>query len=54
MKASRGSDEKVGPSDLAVMMLARFTSKLLPVVIVGTIVVICVAVYAIAWYIQKP
>lgn len=44
---------QVGKSDIAVTTLERLLTMLRPVVIVGTILVICLAVYAMAWALTK-
>jgi hypothetical protein len=44
---------QVGKADLAVTTLERLLAKMRPVVIVGTILVICLAVYAMAWVMTK-
>jgi len=44
---------QVGKTDLAVTTLDRLLAKMRPVVIVGTILVICLAVYAMAWVMTK-
>lgn len=52
----RGMDAKkpqVGKTDIAVTTLERLLTKLRPVVIVGTVLVICLAVYAMAWILTK-
>jgi CHASE3 domain sensor protein len=44
---------QVGKSDVAVTTLDRLLTKLRPVVIVGTILVLCLAVYAMAWVLSR-
>ena len=44
---------QVDKTDVAVTTLARLFSMMRPVVIVGTILVICLAVYAMAWVMSK-
>ena len=44
---------QVGKTDIAVTTLERLLSKMRPVVIVGTILVICLAAYAMAWVMTK-
>jgi hypothetical protein len=54
--ADREMDAKkpqVGKADIAVTTLDRLLTKMRPVVIVGTILVICLAVYAMAWVLTK-
>jgi hypothetical protein len=44
---------QVGKTDLAITTLDRLLTMLRPIVIVGTILVICLAVYAMAWIMRK-
>jgi hypothetical protein len=43
----------LGKTDVAVTVLDRLLSKLRPVVLVGTVLVIILAVYAMAWVLTK-
>ena len=54
--ADREMDAKkpqVGKTDIAVTALDRLLTGMRPVVIVGTILAICLAVYAMAWIMGK-
>ena len=54
--ADRKMDAKkpqVGKVDIAVTVLNRLLTYLRPAVIIGTILVICLAVYAMAWILTK-
>ena len=44
---------QVGKTDIAVTTLNRLLTMMRPVVIVGTILVLCLAVYAMAWILTK-
>lgn len=44
---------QVGKTDVAVTVLDRLLSHMRPVVIVGTVLVLCLAVYAMAWILTK-
>ena len=44
---------QVGKTDIAVTTLNRLLTMMRPVVIVGTILVLCLAVYAMAWVLTK-
>ncbi len=44
---------QVGKTDVAVTVLDRLLSKLRPVVLIGTVLVIILAVYAMAWVLTK-
>ncbi len=43
----------LGKTDVAVTVLDRLLSKLRPVVLIGTVLVIILAVYAMAWVLTK-
>lgn len=45
--------KRLATSDVVVTVLARFFSKVLPYVLIATILLICLAVYAVAWLMQK-
>ncbi len=44
---------QVGKWDLIVTLADRFLTKLRPVTIVGTVLALCLVVYAIAWILKK-
>lgn len=44
---------QVGKSDVAVTVLERLLTQMRPIVIVGTVLVLCLAVYAMAWVLSK-
>lgn len=43
----------VGRTDVAVTVLDRLLTKLRPVILVGTVLVVILAVYAMAWVLTK-
>ena len=43
----------LGKTDVAVTALDRLLTKLRPVVLIGTILVVILAVYAMAWVLTK-
>ncbi|GEM_PF-5638616 len=45
--------KRLTTSDVVVTVLARFFSRLLPYVLIATILLICLAVYGIAWVLQN-
>ncbi len=45
--------KRLATSDVVVTVLARLFSKLLPVILIATILLICLAVYGIAWFLQN-
>ncbi len=45
--------KRLTTSDVVVTVLARFFSRLLPFVLIATILLICLAVYGIAWVLQN-
>jgi hypothetical protein len=45
---------QVEKSAVAVTLLDRFLTQLRPVVLIGTILVLCLVVYAIAWALKRP
>lgn len=57
-RVGRGLMEPQGPKrirsqDVAAVALARFLSKLLPFILIATILVLCLAVYLVAWSLKK-
>ena len=51
--AKSAKKPQVGKTDVAVTVLARLLTYLRPVVLVGTVLVLILAVYAVAWYLTK-
>lgn len=46
-------NKRLRSSEVVVTVLARFLSRLLPFVLIATILLICVAIYGIAWFMQN-
>jgi hypothetical protein len=44
---------RVGKTDVAVTVLERLLTQMRPIIIVGTVLVLCLAVYAMAWVLSK-
>jgi hypothetical protein len=44
---------QVGKTDVAVTIIDRLLTLMRPIVIVGTILVLCLAVYAMAWVLNR-
>ena len=44
---------QVGKTDVAVTTLDRLLTMMRPVIIIGTVLVICLAAYAMAWILSK-
>jgi len=44
---------QVGKTDVAVTIIDRLLTMMRPIVIVGTILVLCLAVYAMAWVLNR-
>ena len=44
---------QVGKTDIAVTTMERLLTMMRPIVIVGTVLVICLAAYAMAWIFSK-
>jgi hypothetical protein len=44
---------QVGKTDVAVTVLDRLLTQMRPVVIVGTVLALCLAVYAMAWMLSR-
>jgi len=44
---------QVERSDVAIRVLDRLLTKLRPVILIGTILVLCLAVYAMSWILTK-
>jgi uncharacterized membrane protein YecN with MAPEG domain len=53
MREGDARKPRVGKSDIIVVLLARLLSKMWAVWIVGTILALCVVVYAIAWSLKR-
>jgi hypothetical protein len=53
MQEHNANKPHVGKSDVAVTVVARLLSYLRPVVLVGTVLVLILAVYAMAWILTK-
>jgi hypothetical protein len=53
MNKNDSKKPQVGKSDVAVTVLDRLLTKLRPVILVGTILVLCLAVYAMSWLLTK-
>ncbi len=51
--AKNAKKPQVGKADVAVTVLARLLMYLRPVVLIGTVLVLILAVYAMAWYLTK-
>lgn len=44
---------QVGKTDVAVTIIDRLLTMMRPIVIVGTVLVLCLAVYAMAWVLNR-
>jgi len=44
---------RVGKTDVAITVLDRLLTMMRPIVIVGTVLVLCLAVYAMAWVLNR-
>ena len=44
---------QVGKTDVAVTIIDRLLTMMRPIVIVGTVLVLCLAVYAMAWVLKR-
>ena len=53
MKQKDAGKPQVGRADLTVTILDRLLNMMRPVVIVGTILVLCLAILAMAWVFNK-
>lgn len=53
MKEGDAKKPRVEKSDVVVVLLARLLSKMWPVWIIGTILALCLVVYAIAWSLKR-
>ena len=53
MKENNAGKPQVGRADLTVTILDRLLTYMRPVVIVGTVLVLCLAVLAMAWVLNK-
>jgi hypothetical protein len=53
MQADNAKKPQVGKTDVAVTVLDRLLTYLRPVVLVGTVLVLILAVYAMAWFLTR-
>ncbi len=53
MQANDAKKPQVGKTEVAVTLVNRLLMYLRPVVLVGTVLVLILAVYAMAWYLMK-
>jgi hypothetical protein len=53
MQANDAKKPEVGKTEVAVTVVARLLTYLRPVVLVGTVLVLILAVYAMAWILTK-
>lgn len=53
MKPNDAKRPQAGKADVAVTILARLLGYTRPVVIVGTVLVLCLAVLAMSWILTK-
>jgi len=53
MKPSDAKRPQVGKADVAVTILDRLLGYTRPVVIIGTVLVLCLAVLAMSWILTK-
>jgi hypothetical protein len=53
MPEHNASKPQVGKTEIAVTLVDRLLSYLRPVVLVGTVLVLILAVYAMAWVLTK-
>ena len=53
MQEHNASKPQVGKTDIAVTLVDRLLTYLRPVVLVGTVLVLILAVYAMAWILTK-
>jgi len=53
MKENNAKKPQVGKADVAITVCARLLTYLRPVVLIGTVLVLILAVYAMAWILTK-
>ncbi|HEV3029042.1 MAG TPA: hypothetical protein VG457_15805 [Planctomycetota bacterium] len=53
MHEQNANKPQVGKSDVAVTLVDRLLTYLRPVVLVGTVLVLILAAYAMAWFLTK-
>jgi hypothetical protein len=53
MQANNANKPQVGKTDVAVTVLDRLLTYLRPVVLIGTVLIVILAVYAMAWLLTK-
>jgi hypothetical protein len=53
MQSNNAKKPQVGKTDVAVKVLDRLLTLMRPVVLIGTVLVLILAVYAMAWILTK-